>query len=110
MIACRIKSKPELFNMVVIKIQIKNCVFLLVVLVVKNLPANAGDLSLISVLGRSPGEGNSYPVQYSGLENFMDYSMGLQSERLSLLPSHSQPQATTHLLSVSMDLPFGDIS
>ena len=43
MIACRIKSKPELFKMVVIKIQIKNCVFLLVVLVVKNLPANAGD-------------------------------------------------------------------
>ena len=34
---------------------------------------NAGDLSLIPGLGRSPGEGNSYPLQYSGLENFMDY-------------------------------------
>ena len=29
-------------------------------------------------LGRSPGEGNGYPLQYSGLENSMDYSMGSQ--------------------------------
>ena len=33
---------------------------------------NAGDLGLIPVLGRSPGEGKSYPLQYSGLENSMD--------------------------------------
>ena len=39
---------------------------------VKNPPANAGDLGLIPGLGRSPGEGNSYPLQYSGLENSMD--------------------------------------
>ena len=31
-----------------------------------------GDLSLIPGLGRSPGEGNGYPLQYSGLENSMD--------------------------------------
>ena len=31
-----------------------------------------GDLGLIPGLGRSPGEGNSYPLQYSGLENSMD--------------------------------------
>ena len=30
---------------------------------------NAGDLSLIPVLGRSLGEGKGYPPQYSGLEN-----------------------------------------
>ena len=30
---------------------------------------NAGDLGLILGLGRSPGEGNGYPLQYSGLEN-----------------------------------------
>ena len=30
------------------------------------------DLSLISGLGRFPGEGNSYPLQYSCLENSMD--------------------------------------
>ena len=35
---------------------------------------NAGDLGLISGLGRSPGEGNSYPFHYSGLENSIDYS------------------------------------
>ena len=40
--------------------------------VVKNLPVSAGDLGLIPGLGRSPGEGNSYPLQYSGLENSMD--------------------------------------
>ena len=34
---------------------------------------NAGGLSLIPGLGRSPGEGNSYPLQYSGLENSTDY-------------------------------------
>ena len=32
----------------------------------------AGDLGLIPGLGRSPGEGNGYPLQYSGLENAMD--------------------------------------
>ena len=35
----------------------------------KNSPANAGDKGLISVLGRSPGEGNGNPPQYSGLGN-----------------------------------------
>ena len=33
---------------------------------------NAGDLSLIPGLGRSPGEGNRYPLQYSDLENYVD--------------------------------------
>ena len=31
-----------------------------------------GDLGSISGLGRSPGEGKGYPLQYSGLENSMD--------------------------------------
>ena len=38
----------------------------------KESTCNAGDLGSIPGLGRSPGEGNSYPLQYSGLENFMD--------------------------------------
>ena len=41
---------------------------------VKNLPANAGDerdLGLIPGLGRSPGEGNGNPLQYSCVENPM---------------------------------------
>jgi len=43
--------------------------------VVKNPPANAGDLrevGLIPELGRCPGEGNGNPLQYSCLENPMD--------------------------------------
>ena len=41
---------------------------------VKNLPANAGDMGSGSIpgLGRSPGEGNGNPLQYSCLENPMD--------------------------------------
>ena len=38
----------------------------------KESACNAGNLSSILGLGRSPGEGNSYPLQYSGLENSMD--------------------------------------
>ena len=33
---------------------------------------NAGDLGSIPGLGRSPGEGNGNPLQYSSLENPMD--------------------------------------
>ena len=40
--------------------------------VVKNLPVNIGDTGLIPGLGGSTGEGNSYPLQYSCLENPMD--------------------------------------
>ena len=38
---------------------------------VKNPPANAGDAGLIPGSGRSPGEGNGNPLQYSYLENTM---------------------------------------
>ena len=40
---------------------------------VHGIPAcNAGDLASIPGLGRSPGEGKGYPLQYSGLENSME--------------------------------------
>ena len=39
---------------------------------VKNLPANAGDMGWILELGRSPGEGNGNPLQYSCLGNPID--------------------------------------
>ena len=45
------------------------------VLVVKNLPANAGDardMGSVPELGRSSGGGHENPLQYSGLENPMD--------------------------------------
>ena len=38
----------------------------------KESACNVGDLGLIPGLGRSPGEGKGYPLQYSGLENSMD--------------------------------------
>ena len=46
-----------------------------VALVVKNLPANAGDTrnaGSVPGLGKSPGVGNGNPIQYSCLENSMD--------------------------------------
>ena len=46
-----------------------------VVLVVKNLPANAGDVKRCGFdpgSGRSPGGGHGNPLQYSCLESFMD--------------------------------------
>ena len=52
-------------------------------IVVKNLPANAGDVrdaGLIFGLGRSPGVGNGNSVQYSNLENSWTEVLGrLQS-------------------------------
>ena len=38
----------------------------------KNLPANAGDMGVISASGRSPGEGNGNPLQDSCLGNCKD--------------------------------------
>ena len=39
---------------------------------IENPPANAGAMGLIPGLGKSPGEGNGNPLQYSCLENSMD--------------------------------------
>ena len=53
---------------------------------VKNPPANAGGTSLIPGSGKSPGEGNHHPLQYSCLGNPMDrgdlvgYSPGSRKE------------------------------
>ena len=50
---------------------------------------NAGDLSSIPGLGRSPGEGKGYPLQYSGLENFMDCIVhGVPKSRTQLSDFH----------------------
>ena len=51
-------------------------------LVVKSIPAQAGDVrdaGLIPGSGRSPGGGNGSPLQYSCLENPMDRGAWLQS-------------------------------
>ena len=41
-------------------------------LVIKKSACNVGDMGSIPGLGRFPGEGNSYPLQFSGLENSTD--------------------------------------
>ena len=42
----------------------------------KESACNSGDLGSVPGLGRSPGEGNGHPLQYSGLENSMDSPWG----------------------------------
>ena len=54
----------------------------------KESACNAGDSSSIPGLGRSPGEGNSYPLQYSGLENSMDYVHGVAKNQTQLSDFH----------------------
>ena len=50
---------------------------------------NVGDLGLIPGLERSPGEGKGYPLQYSGLENFMDYVVhGVAESQMQLSDFH----------------------
>ena len=57
---------------------------------VKNLPANTGDIASIPGSGRSPIEGNGNPLQYSCLGNAMDRgtwraeSMGFQKSQTQL--------------------------
>ena len=56
----------------------------------KESTCNAGHLGLIPGLGRSPGEGKGYPLQYSGLENSMDCVVrdSDMTEQLSHLQAH----------------------
>ena len=55
----------------------------------KESACNAGDLSLIPGLGRFPGEGKGYPLQYSGLENSMDCIVhGVAKRRAQLSDFH----------------------
>ena len=55
----------------------------------KESACSVGDLGLIPGLGRSPGEGKGYPLQYSGLENSMDYIVhGVAESRTQLSDFH----------------------
>ena len=54
-----------------------------------------GDLGSTSELGRSPGEGKGYPLQYSGLENSMDCIVHGVARRLTRL---SDQLSLTHML------------
>ena len=55
----------------------------------KESACNAGDMGSIPGLGRSPGEGKGYPLQYSGLENSMDCIVhGVTKSRTPLSDFH----------------------
>ena len=57
----------------------------------------AGDLGSIPGLGRSPGEGISYPLQYSGLENSMDCTVhGVTKSRTRLSDFHFTAYMSLH--------------
>ena len=47
----------------------------------KESACNEGDLGSTPGLGRSAGEGKGYPLQYSDLENSMDYGQSIGSQR-----------------------------
>ena len=66
-------------------------------LVIKNPPANAGDMGLIPGSGRFPGEGNGNPLQYSCLENPMDGGTGWAT-------AHGVAKSETRLTSLSQTL------
>ena len=59
---------------------------------------NVGDVGSIPGLGRSPGEGKGYPLQYSGLENSVDYSVhGVTKSQTQLSDFHFHFQRADEL-------------
>ena len=65
----------------------------------KESSCNAEDLSLIPGLGRSPGEGEGYPLQYYGLENFMDCIVhGISKSWTQLSDLHTHTHTHTHTM------------
>ena len=68
------------------------------VLVVKNLPANVGDVRdaySVPGLGRSPGGGHGNPLQYSDLENPM--GRGIWWSRVHRVVKLKTTEATSHV-------------
>ena len=65
----------------------------------KESTCSVGDLGSTPGLGRSPGEGNGYPLQYSGLENSMDCIVhGVAKSRTRLRDFHFHFQEGTKAL------------
>ena len=70
----------------------------------KESACSVGDLGLIPGLGRSPGKGRGYPLQYSGLENSMDYIFhGVAKSRSQLSDFHFQIRSYIPHFYVSLD-------
>ena len=72
----------------------------------KESACNEEDLGSIPGLGKSPGEGTSCPLQYSGLENSMDYTVygitknqtQLSEFHFALTNPHTHPHYLPHIL------------
>ena len=69
----------------------------------KESACNAEDPSLIPGLGRSPGEGKRYPLQYSGLENSMECTVRGVAE------SNTTEQLHFHFLLLSRRTMFNNL-
>ena len=65
----------------------------------KESACNVGDLGSIPGLGRCPGEGKSYPLQYIGLENSMDCIIS-GSQRVGHRLSDFHPSLITNLICI----------
>ena len=69
----------------------------------KESACNVGDLGSTPGLGRSPGEGKGYPLQYSGLENSMKYIVhGVTESDMTEQLSHSSSRAVSQEAGVSL--------
>ena len=65
----------------------------------KESACKAGDPGSIPGWGRSPGEGNGYPLQYLGLENPTDYVVhGVTKSWTQLSDSHFHPSVQRELV------------
>ena len=73
----------------------------------KESACNAGDLGSIPGLGRSPGEGKGYPLQYSCLENSMDYTVhGVAKSQTRLSHFHFHLFYQEHCCPFMIQQPF----
>ena len=83
-------------NVVVIKVRIPISLGFPCASAGKEFICNAGDLGLLPGLGRSPGEGKGCPLQYSGLENSMDY------------PVHAEKAVAPHSSTLAWKMPWAE--
>ena len=79
-----------------------------VVLLVQNQPAQAGDQGSVPGWGRSPGEGNGYPLQYSwpgeshGQRSLVSYSVGDRKESDTTIVTNTATTPCTALTPLSL--------
>ena len=77
----------------------------------KESTCSVGDLGSIPGLRISPREGNGYPLQYSGLENSMDYIVhGVANSWTQLSDFHSHHMVLTHFILLLPNTPNTGVS